>query len=542
MASAPPVYYPVFAADIYLRFYGEKPIFEDTGTTDIISGTYEKGQAEGRTGQGGEKYTDWFVRQSAIPNSFRLERNDFFESDKLDLTLKYVDFPIDPRAIRAVRLELYGALATQKDFARGLEKGKDRPGPMMDDRNLLFVGYADEYSNSLWKQGADTVSFQCRDYQGLFEDTPMDQTLAIGPQVLPLKNAIEFFLGAYPALREIKVKHVNGLENEVLDIMAGPSLDGNISLWDFLEQRLISAGVIPYVWRDTLYLMRAGDVFSHRDFGWRRWPWGKRRDLPKEIEQLLQADGVLSVPGFIAGHNILDVSTRRRLSSKAAPPIVTESFRPWDQTVIRGEYPPASWRKKHPNRAVMQAADSAPRKVVVPWFPNVDEKLLEKLAKDLFHLHSRAEYEIEFKTMDLSSVAIDRSEADVLHLMAGDPVAVIAKGRAPAEELAKGHVNDDLGALMSLSREEIVQHFVKVGYDKAAAATIATAVKGGFPTRAKVRRSVIEHSAGESGSAGSTSVTITAAEYMEGKLDPVGGLDAYPDPFGSAQPGGQALA
>ena len=491
----PKLYYPVYSVRLGVRLEGGDAELDVMTEMDDPKKKYEE-----------LLESEWLFKQHILPLRFNLERNDFFEADALGLSFDFMHVPIDPRIIRAIRVELFGAMADPAAYGKALKSGKSFVSAPMDDDHRMFVGYADDVEINLL-EGRDTLELECRDYQGILMDKDIHPRLLVSLRGDMLAGELAgLLIGAYPSLSGIKIDSVGDAADKRIPKATGGKRSKKETVWQYLVRRLLNGGVIPYMFQETLYLVKIGDAFSQREFGWRARNW----------------KGAKERPVFVAGHDLTKLRIRRKLSRKVAPPIEIRSYDPAKGKVVRKVYPPEAWRKLHPEGASVSAADSMPRVVEVPFRPSNEFSNL-MLAKDLFHLHSRNELGLEFTTRDLTSYGVREDQGDILRLYAGDPVSVVNKMKAPDKDVGKGHLNDTLAKLNSMSREELVKHLINTGYAGGVAQTLAKSLKEGLPTTYKMRKMIIDYSADNG-----TMVNVEAAEYMTGAMDP-NWLDIHPE-------------
>lgn len=106
-----------------------------------------------------------FASWEAIPRRVEWQRNDARHADKAKITLLYRDFPLDPRMLSTVHVQVFVADVGGTDVA-----GNERPLEL-SPANLRFQGYVDVPEVSLSNDMTE-VTFDCRDYTALYLDKP----------------------------------------------------------------------------------------------------------------------------------------------------------------------------------------------------------------------------------------------------------------------------------------------------------------------------------------------------------------------------------
>ncbi len=185
----------------------------------------------------------------AIPRSIEIERNTLRSADTCTLELDYRDFPFDPRTITSCLVA-----ASMGDI-------KD-PNGKLSKRSRSFIGFVDAPKTKL-DEGGEFVTFSCRDYTGLFLDTPFDTSK-------PLRLDRSLFLLMQDVLE--RVPGTEGLPvvfdpeltaTVVLDSRIGrskwiPKERKKVDMWTALVELLGSVALIPVIVLDELRIVQAG--------------------------------------------------------------------------------------------------------------------------------------------------------------------------------------------------------------------------------------------------------------------------------------------
>ncbi|RJO64875.1 MAG: hypothetical protein C4523_17735 [Myxococcales bacterium] len=475
-----------------------------------------------------------------VPKRFRLERRDCFESDSLELTIPFDACPLDPRIVRAVRVELYGGLVDLKAFGAAMETGKGRPTAAQIPENLLFVGYVDDMEADVYGRKGD-LTLHAQSYQSLIQDTPMSMRVAdllsgtpamlgalssFSPMFRMLfggvatawkpSQVVSLVVQSIPTLSGIKVKVADANTEKVGEIdktrlnPATAALEyEKESVWNYLQRRLTLDGVIPYLWLDTIYLVKTANLTKNRPFGWMARHYGVINPIPNPKRP---TEG----PLFIVGHNITAPRIRRKLTRQAAPPIEARMYDPTQGRTHSAAFPSASEREAHPEMWTATGGYSAPQVVKLPFHPGHIDKLGEA-AQTLYLANRRAPLEIEFETGDFSSAGLPAAVPDVLSLAGGDPIEVMERkaGEPNPEDADKGKLSDSLSHLNGMSVTELIDYLKAYGYEAKAAERLAGKLKSELPATYKLQRMTVDYD----GEAPRTTVSLTAVSYVNVNLD-----------------------
>ena len=353
----------------------------------------------------------------AIPRSVEWKANDHREADTFRLELGYNDLPLDPRVLRSVRVAIYVA---------------DAPGDVADiaadPRNLRFLGFADEPSQSFGEDG-ETVTLEGRDYTGPLIDMPWT-----GESV-----RIDRPLDAI--VREL-VDSVPGMEALVVEADAAPVLStilgraewappDKADTWSVIVELCGLAGFVAQVRRDRLQIVAPGraGVASRR---------------------------------FVYGENVLSLDLRRNLHNAKQKQVEVKC---WDDQAR--ELRVATWptspivlsSKVSTTKTgkVRSTQDTAP---IIPWYVagawTVQQ--LQDLARSIFDNAVRSEVEGTLETKDLD----DLDGLDLLGLQNADEIEL---------RLARG----DLQSIQGMGEAEAARHIGRFVDDDAVAVALARA-------------------------------------------------------------------
>lgn len=144
-------------------------------------GTVAPGGPQGQT-KSGDGYT--FVLAGIIPRSATWSQNGIRAADTLQVRIRFVDCPIDPRTVRSCGVQYYLGTVSGDDFARGVDGGTRTakgstthnyveplnliPDEYIDSTgqqrtNLRFEGFVDSWDVEWGDDDEPVLVLECRD-------------------------------------------------------------------------------------------------------------------------------------------------------------------------------------------------------------------------------------------------------------------------------------------------------------------------------------------------------------------------------------------
>lgn len=248
---------------------------------------------------------------AVIPRSVEVERNDHRHADTATIEIDFINFPLDPRAVRSILVEVF--FGDIKDPALTAV-----PTSLSWRR---FIGYVDEPETTL-EDAADIVRMKCRDYTSLFLDARWSgKAIDISG---PLVDVLETFLLATPGASTLPVVFdAAGSADLVLATMIGRTkfaAQAKDDTWTVLVDLLGKAGLIPVVVLDELRIKSATDI----TMGSARFSYGKNVSrvvrLRKFNETATQQIQVVSWDAAaraarVGTYPLAAITTRRKVST-----------------------------------------------------------------------------------------------------------------------------------------------------------------------------------------------------------------------------------
>lgn len=395
-----------------------------------------------------------------IPVKFDWKQNGFRTADELKVTLRWIDFPIDPRVIRSIAIQFFLGTLTPVEYARGIAGARRGSGASSEPLNVVPDTYADprggQRSNLRFSGWVDkikmnrtddpSVEFECRDNTQLLLNQLAPPQLVIG-MTQGIDEAIATYLSNFPQFSGFDVEYRGApgssppkLQGLLSGTAAVPKLGpqpasagagggggaGNdLMVWDYLTDVCGSIGHIIRIDKNSIIIQRPatllhGSAQAREDDPFR----GRRLD-----------SGTYAARPFIYGRNVEEFSLSRDFSSAEVKNIELRCWSPRRKKVLVARFPEKADRvaSSTPGEA------HAENKWTIIRIQGVeDEKLLKQMAEDYYHGRNRNEVEVVIKTKNLASFGGGNEDPDILDAQAGDNVEILVdRGNASTEALTE---------------------------------------------------------------------------------------------------------
>lgn len=431
---------------------------------------------------------------SRVPRTGRIELNGYRQAHKWNFEFDYRDFPIDPRVVRAIGIEIYLGTVTPDAFqggVRGEQQSAERGAPLRSliqtstaagiPQNLVFIGVADSIHSS-FTNGHAIVTMEGRDQRGIFLDPPY-----VGPAMFgeldfaqPINLLVEQILSYHPLAPDIIVtvnnddwittetsKGTGGLVGAATGVhipsvgeagkMTRPNLgaagnkpamatSGNanqILFWDIITQYCYLVGAIPYFdyslgGKPRLVIRPVRSLYDHKRAGIDpriKTPFasGAQREIRTD-----SGKEALSVRRMVYGRDVAELSFERKLQG-SKPHVVevvctdTSSKERGGGKVLTARWPDDGDAKTKKAKVTSVAPSGAVTVSDITYVPvhGVNDKVrLREIAKAIYEEIGRGEMGGKVSTKDLSSFGGTNEDADILRLRPGDPVQLLVDTRA----------------------------------------------------------------------------------------------------------------
>lgn len=352
-----------------------------------------------------------------VPTSIKLDRNEFSKADEVTLEFESVRFPVLPRSVRQMLVQVYLGDGRALDVS---------DADFATVENLVFIGYADDPELAL-SESEGAIRFKARDFTGLLLDAKRP-TLAIVPTYGDsLRVALRRILDALPGGENIGLRlQVAGertrewpfLDEAAPDGLHGEKLvfDPNDTFWKLIERCCDPFGLIPRIELDTLIVSTS-----------------RGADPPPRR------------PLFVLGANLVDYREKRNLI-KLHEGIALNGYDLSTQSYVVAQWPPAGDQSVSKKIAKVATGKSGKKTKAAPptkgangaiinpndkrhWFTYgavANEETLLAAAKSIYETRSIQEFEGSFVCgrMRVVDDTPNGSPYDVLKLTSGDQVVV----------------------------------------------------------------------------------------------------------------------
>jgi hypothetical protein len=500
-----------------------------------------------------------FKIQNVVPVRATLLRNGIRTADTLSLTLRFNDFPLDPRALRAVGVLFYLGSLSEADYAKELD-GSTRfylPETFVDPygaqrTNLRFEGWADDYSEEVDDEGEALVTLECTDNTRLLIDVEAPAKLTIPPDK-PIDQAIATYLANFPQFLGLQVEYrpvgakppmlSAALAKTAFRPTLGPPPSGGagggsggggaggggskLMVWDYLTDVCGAVGLICFVEGVKIVVQRPRTLFASK--------FPARPDDPF-VGRALPSGRVLSNRTFIYGRNVSRYGFKRKFSKSAPQNVEVRSWSMKKGKLLAQRFPgtvagqPSSDQARQPKLLPGDNADETWKVFTIAGID--DEATLRACAQGIYEQLGRAEFTGRFSTKNLGSFGGSAGDPDVLDCQAGDAIE-LEVARAIDADTSRG------GAAEAIATRAAA-FLQSKGFDQDFATAYGTAIsKVGVTSTFRVRSLAIDWDAdmdgGESGGVNLDFEIVNFLEVRSGKNLPAG-EEIEPPAAGNAQP------
>lgn len=379
---------------------------------------------------------------------------------KFTLAFDFAEFPVDPRLIRAVGLEIHLGTVSADDYARGMAGERDRTGRPLsilkttEDRinpvtgrrgpnrgTLLFYATADTWDVEHGDRGSE-IMIEGRDIRGILIDgkPPPAQLAKINLQqpihlvvqdilktmgvdhdlrLTVMTDAAEWPGGVVPSPAE-----ANGLTRVRLGSSgegAGstPSTGTKTSYWDLITNYCTIVGAMPQLVGSELWIRpnrRIFDVVLKRGRYATPFAGGEPRTVGRER---------IRVRRLVYGRDLKKLKFSRKFAGTVVPTVQCISFDDQAaglQRMIFGQWPPAD-----SDTAQAKGTDDVMR---VPMWGIRSVDRLTEIARGIYEEIGRGETGGSAETNDLASLGGDNGDPDILRLRPLEPVEFVIDANA----------------------------------------------------------------------------------------------------------------
>lgn len=491
------------------------------------------GKASGGNPQRASASTDGFSHDivGVVPKEVQLGMNGARQADTLNITIRYIDLPIDPRCVRACAVEFFLGTVSADEFERGCagmtrsfvfrDKMLVEPMHVVPDTytdasgkrrsNLRFQGWVDKWEISVDGDSEPTVKLECRDNTTLLIDHPQPHkgTLAINK---PIDEAIAQYLTMFPQMEGMAVEYrPTGIPVPVLKAVLSKSSyqeklgppakaggSGKTSVLDYLVDMCRTIGHNLRIEGSLIVIQPVQTLYSNK-FSGRPDDAFQGRTLP---------DGQhIDTRHFIYGRNVSEFRLERAYGKAAPTNIEVRCYNDKAKTTLIARFPEKNDQVIHAN-----PGDRTDQKWRVEIVQGVtDQKSLRFIARAYYETLGRNELSVTLKTKNLASFGGGNEDPDILDMKAGDAITLLMNSDDGDDKFSG--ITDLESLLLVPSKAQ--EYLTGLGYsDEFAAGYVKAYTDSGFQTVFKLKQLGITCNANDG-----VSLDVQAINYIEVRAD-----------------------
>ncbi len=486
-----------------------------------------------------------------IPSELEWKQNGIRKADTCKFKTKWIDFPVDPRCVRACAVEAYLGTVSADDYQRGINGESRIPGQpfnvIPDDytdvrgryrTNLRFQGWIDKLELE-WSDNEPVISFECRDNTQLLikQEAPSKLVASAITEDIPIDEAVAQYLKHFPQMEGLTVEYrpsntpvediprlANVLGHTAFVPKLGPQQNKGggstekMSVWDYLTDVCGALGHLIRVEGTSIIIQRGSSLMRSKVT--------PREDDPYDGRTV----GGASYPirTMIYGRNLSKLKMAREFSKKEPSNIEMRVYDPHNKTVIVVRSPSdLGAREASAKVQAVQPGDKAENKWTVVRGPAGvrDKKMLQTICDEYYELANRGELTAMLETREMSSFGGDNADPDLLDVKATDVIEIAINRDASYSTLTnieKAFRAQDLNAFV----------LKRMGFSPEFAAAYAKCYSdSGFQRAFKVRDMAAKWSIVEG-----VTLTMTCVNFVEVRLEEKPPADPTPDAPDGAPP------
>jgi hypothetical protein len=262
--------------------------------------------------------------EDLVPDSATVENNDYQTADTFSVTLPRTEFPVDPRALRDVRVRVW----------MGDAGDLDAPLPNAVLAEPMIVGFVDEPPLELGEDG-ESITLSGRDYTAIALDTQWGAGAAERKFTVridqPLDLVVRVVLLNYPTLAPLAATvrvappPRSATSNTLPPVPAVPVLGG-------LRARTFRWRADQPVWEGLSELVSRA--------GWAIWVDGESVVL--SAAEGVYGDTLLDTPRLVWGENLTRLTITRKLTRDQVHGVEVRAYNTREGKVHVAQYPPGA--------------------------------------------------------------------------------------------------------------------------------------------------------------------------------------------------------
>jgi len=458
------LFYPSVVINLKLRF--DEAMTVVSLAPESVKSLAEKGTAAGEKPRALASKDNLSQVMNILPKTCSVEMPGYRQANKFSLTLEYKDFPIDPRVMRAIDVEVHLGAVEAGKFGRGITENilpaKKRQsyldtrtqGGTVNEATLLMSGLVDTITAEHTASGS-LVHMEGRDYRGILLDTALTaemlDKIKLGQDI---KSVVTQIVKFHPLLKsQINPQNLSieapesdwgtqGLPKVVNDtdlirplknaVGADPKMPmkgdtDKISLWDAITQFCFLVNAVPYFQGKKLMIRRAQSLYERLNAGTPGHPTpfkdGKRRTVTTA-----EGKNEIALRRLVYGFDIDNFKMERKLCGTGKrPTILVVSHDPGSkQRGYKGRILEARWPEKTQATSVTPTGEASQEEILrIPVAGIRNKDRLKSIARSLYEEIGRAEISGSIETKDLASFGGDNQDPDLLSLRPGDAVEIV---------------------------------------------------------------------------------------------------------------------
>lgn len=444
-----------------------------------------------------------------IPKTGTFELPSFRQASKFNLTFAFRDFPVDPRALRSVGVEIYLGTIAANDFSRGMlgevgVGGRLASQLALNPANLMMVGTADSVEGYHSEKNSE-VTIEGRGLQGIFldakvlpdaikklrTDQPINEFVSqllgldpLGKQVPVRINPTEWDTGVPQTLPPEICTRINSSADGGqgrMNMKGDPSTQGGLAVWDIITNACFLVGAVPYFIGHELWIRPARGIFQQRNSaieGNTPFKGGRARTINTAAGSV-----DISYRKLVFGRNLNDVRLSRKFGGVKVPTVKcvsvdTSSKERGAGRLLEVEWPDASETKARTG-TVSPSGDTARTDVLtIPIQGIKDKTRLREIARQIYEEVGRGELGGKASSKALASLGGDNDDADMLHLRPGDAMELLVDAGGLA---SFPPVVSELNANAAQSPAEAIDALTtRLGGNRKLAEVLVGTVRGSF--------------------------------------------------------------
>jgi hypothetical protein len=376
------------------------------------------------------------------------------------LVFDFLEFPVDPRMIRAVGVEIHLGTVSADDYARGMRGDKDPTGrpfsilktttdqvdPVtgragVNNATLLFYGTADTWSVDL-DEGRSTIQIKGRDIRGILIDgKPPPAKISALDLTKPIHEVVQQILrtmgtdadlrmavavdtaewedGEVPSpgdaegMTRVRQKAAGGGSSST------PSTGNKTSYWDLITNYCTIVGAMPQIVGSTLWIRpvrRIFDIASKRSTIATPFAGGLARQVGSES---------IRIRRLVYGRDVKRLSFERKFAGAVVPTIQCISYddrAAGKQRLIFGQWPTTD--------TVTAKTKGADEVLRVPMYGVRSVEQLTRIAHGIYEEIGRGETGGQAETRNLATFGGDNTDPDILRLRPTEPIEFVVDATA----------------------------------------------------------------------------------------------------------------